>query len=139
MFACARQGPSRRWCFTLNNPAAGDHEGYLALAEEGGPASYIVLQLEVGESGTPHLQGHIVMRGATRFGAMRRLMPRAHLEKARGSVASNEAYCTKEEGRQDGPWRAGTAPKVGVTFSFARVHVPYGGYRPTVREDYLGP
>jgi len=35
-------------------------------------------------------------------------LERAHLEVMRGKFEQNEAYCTKDEDRLDGPWRLGT-------------------------------
>lgn len=95
----------RRWCFTLNNPADGEHVqdlwgGWRDL--RGG-----VCQLERGEGGTPHYQGYLEFTKTQRLSGVRRLLPRAHWAVARGSKEDNERYCTKEDGRQDGPWRHG--------------------------------
>lgn len=96
----------------MNNPAPGMTEGLLELAGEDDDqrARFIVYQLEVGESGTPHLQGYVVFKKPMRLSAVRQLIPRAHLDIARGTNEQNIAYCTKDETRRDGPWRAGTEP-----------------------------
>lgn len=81
---------STAWCFTLNNPVAGEPGESLA------DSRYYVYQLEQGEAGTPHLQGYIYFHKHKRLSAVKKLIPRAHWEAAKGSPAANHAYCTKE-------------------------------------------
>lgn len=50
---------------------------------------------EVGEEGTPHLQGFITFGRSYRLAALKKLQPRAHWEVARAKDAVN--YCTKGE------------------------------------------
>lgn len=56
---------------------------------------------EVGESGTPHLQGYIEFKSPVRWNTAVRLLPGAHIEKAKGDRQSNLAYT-----RKDGKWHS---------------------------------
>jgi len=73
-----------------------------------------VWQHEVGEGGTEHLQGYVNFSKSTRGGAVKKLagMERAHLEPRKGTKADNLRYCTKEEGRLDGPYYFPSKEKV---------------------------
>lgn len=57
----------------------------------------MICQLEVGESGTPHLQGYVEMKNPCRLAAMKKLIPQAHLEVSRGSKEQAIMYCLKED------------------------------------------
>lgn len=99
----ATQG--RRWCFTLNNPT--DAEQVQDLWGDWPRVQGGICQLEQGENGTPHYQGYVVFTGSTRLTAVKKLLDRAHWEVARGDGADNKKYCSKEEGRLQGPWSFG--------------------------------
>lgn len=92
---------AKHWCFTLNNP-----ETYPLATEEWG-ATYVVYQLETGNSGTLHLQGYVEFAGRQRLNSLRVLLPRAHWEKRLGPRENARAYCMKNEGRVEGPWEHG--------------------------------
>jgi hypothetical protein len=93
---------STRWCFTLNNWTPEEYDAIVAL-----DCKYLVVGKEVGEQGTPHLQGYIVFNGAKRLGGVKQLIPRAHLENAKGDSLQNYQYCIK-----DGDYfEQGTRPK----------------------------
>ena len=55
-----------------------------------------IIGKEVGESGTPHLQGYIEFKKKCRPLSLG-LTKKIHWEKARGSKEENEEYCSKEE------------------------------------------
>lgn len=57
----------------------------------------IVVGKEVGESGTAHLQGFIKFKEMKRLSAVKKLLPRAHWEAAKGSDQQNLDYCSKEQ------------------------------------------
>lgn len=83
---------ARRWCFTLNNWT---QEEYVALL--GTPlARYAVIGKETGDSGTPHLQGYLVLASPARLSAMKKLSPRAHWEPAIGTSQQAADYCKKD-------------------------------------------
>lgn len=84
---------SRGWCFTINNYTSDDEHHVFNLAWY---SKYVVCGKEVGESGTPHLQGYVYFQDAKTMSAVSAYLPRAHLEKARGTAEENYQYCTKE-------------------------------------------
>lgn len=93
-------GPSkcRAWCFTINNYTQ-DHWANLQLlvAADARP-SYLVVGKEIGDSGTPHLQGYAHWANSRGFAGVKALLggDAVHLEPARGSAAHNRTYCTKD-------------------------------------------
>ncbi len=97
---------SRGWTFTLNNPTEEDLT-FLRDPVFRAAASHYVAQLEVGSAGTPHVQGYVRWRNAKAFAPTKALLRNAHIEAARGSIEDNRKYCTKMDGRQDGPWLFG--------------------------------
>lgn len=82
------------WSITINNPTPQDEE-YIALARQKGWK--VEGQLEKGENGTPHYQ-LAVKTPQTRFSAMKKAFPRAHIEIARNAPAL-VSYVNKEETR----------------------------------------
>ncbi|ATP66716.1 Rep [Circovirus rongeur] len=88
-----KQGARGRWCFTINNYTAEEEQAVIALA---GEAKYLICGREVGENGTPHLQGFVNLKKKKRFAAMKEALGgRCHLEPARGDDCSNKDYCSK--------------------------------------------
>lgn len=115
-------GQARRWCFTLNNPGAGESPDEVKAALAGGKGfNYLVFQEEQGDNGTPHYQGYVEFDGSRRFAAVKRMLQRAHWEPAMGTSASNLHYCSKpvdgcdcahcasKPVRLRGPWIEGQA------------------------------
>lgn len=82
---------SRAWCFTLNNYTEEDVITFHDLECE-----YIIVGKEMGESGTPHLQGYVYFANARSFASMKKLNGKTHFEKAKGSPMDNYKYCSKE-------------------------------------------
>lgn len=82
---------STRWCFTINNWSPEDVTRLLQIDYR-----YLVFGREVGENGTPHLQGYIEFKGRKHFGAAKSaISARSHLERARGTAKENAEYCKK--------------------------------------------
>ena len=71
---------------------------------------YLIVQLEHGEDvSRKHWQGFVHYVGhAVRFSEMRKRVPGAHLEVARGSDEENKVYCSKVEGHDLGPFEYGS-------------------------------
>jgi hypothetical protein len=87
------QSRAKHWAFTLNNYTP-DDERRLSVLPAG--CVYIVYGREIGEIGTPHLQGHLTYTNRVRFNEVRAfLSERAHLEVARNCSASI-LYCKKD-------------------------------------------
>lgn len=88
---------SRNFCFTLNNPS---EEEFNLLRKEPPipPTRYTLFGSEVGESGTFHAQGTIVMSKPMTVYAVKKLesMKRAHVEIMKGRLEQSEAYCSKD-------------------------------------------
>lgn len=93
---------SRRWCFTLNNYTP-EEEAALQQLE----CRYMVYGREVASTGTPHLQGFVVFPSNKRDAAVRRLLPRAHVEAARGTTEQAVTYCKKDGNF----WEGGNVPQ----------------------------
>nr|WAE43197.1 MAG: replication associated protein [Cressdnaviricota sp.] len=85
---------SKRWCFTLNNPTDLECEVVCSIGASD-ECVYLICADEVGECGTPHLQGYVVFNRNFRFKKVTKLLPRAHFLVAKGSSADNKAYCSK--------------------------------------------
>lgn len=85
---------SRKWSFTLNNPTA-DEKSSLSDAQD--RYTYCIVGNEVGESGTPHLQGFIYFPSRVRMNTVKSVVgTRAHVEMSRGTIKQNFDYCSKD-------------------------------------------
>ncbi len=86
---------SYSWCFTLNNYTETDTAALLAL-DGNTDIAHIIFGREVGENGTPHLQGYIRFSKKKRIGGVKRFVgATAHVEVARNPVAAIQ-YCKKD-------------------------------------------
>jgi len=65
----------KNYCFTVNNYVANDE---IIFKEY--DCTYMVYGREVGESGTPHLQGYIVFHSQKTLSAVKKVHPTAHWE-----------------------------------------------------------
>lgn len=79
----------RSWCFTLNNYHDDDLHNM-----ESWMIKRLVCGAEIGESGTPHIQGYVTFTRGMRLYNCKKLLPSAHWEVARAIDAEN--YCMKE-------------------------------------------
>ncbi len=86
---------SRSWCFTHNNYTKKDIQTYLTQLSQ---AFLYIFQEEIGEDGTPHLQGVIKWKHQRYFNAMRKLQPKAHWTMTRDLQYSIN-YCNKKDTR----------------------------------------
>lgn len=87
---------SSRWVFTLNNPTE-DEEQHVTDFLTGPLSKYGIFGREVGNSGTPHLQGFIILHRAQRRSFLRNnLNARAHYEVAHGTSVQARDYCKKD-------------------------------------------
>lgn len=84
--------PSKRWCFTLNNYKEGDMEAIIKCCSSN--SSNYIIGKEVGESGTPHLQGYIEFNKKIR--PLNLIELGCHWEKAKGNREANIKYCSKD-------------------------------------------
>jgi len=83
---------SKHWVFTLNNWTEDEYEAVTKT-----DCVYLVVGKEVGETGTKHLQGYIVMPSLKSLAQMKKVIgDRAHLERAKGTASQNFVYCSKD-------------------------------------------
>jgi len=86
---------STNWVFTLNNYTDRDIENIATKWLENGAAG-VAYAKEVGDSGTPHLQGYVHMNNRTHLKTMKILSKRCHWEIMKGKLADSEKYCSKQ-------------------------------------------
>lgn len=82
---------SRSWSYTLNNPDDSDIEQFKSFI-----CSSHRCALEIGDEGTPHLQGCISFKKVYRLVGLKKLNPKVHWEITK-SVDHSMNYCTKGE------------------------------------------
>jgi len=103
---------ARAYCFTVNNPS--EDEVLVPQSWDVASYNYLVYQLEEGAEGTRHLQGYVQFTNPKDFDTFCKWFPRRpHVEVAKGTAKQNRKYCTKSEGRIDGPWEFGVLPEAG--------------------------
>lgn len=84
--------PAIRWCFTLNNYENIDISSIVLCFSNN--CKVAIVGKEIGESGTPHLQGYCEFKKKCRPKGL--LTDRIHWEKAKGNRDANINYCSKE-------------------------------------------
>lgn len=89
-----QDSPSKRWVFTLNNYVEDDISSFKLFCSSN--SSKFSVGREIGDSGTPHLQGYIELAVKKRFSFLKDVLPKAHIEKAKGNRDSNIVYTQKE-------------------------------------------
>lgn len=89
---------AKHWCWTLNNPTEQEIDEIDALGEElPEPFVYIVYGHELGESGTPHLQGYAALSVRKRLPYIKdAISARIHAEGAKGTPKQASSYCKKD-------------------------------------------
>lgn len=102
---------SRNYCFTYNN-YPDDYKDKLLTFYSDAKLKYLIAGEEKGESGTPHIQGHITLTNAATLKSLQKkftkLEIKLHLEQSKSPAKSIE-YC-KKEGQW---WDNGDAPAPG--------------------------
>lgn len=135
-----------RWCFTMNNPMVSGNDLTEKLKAIDNVKGF-VFQLEEGTNGTEHFQGYMEFhKKITMVGAKNLLGENPHMEAAKGDKESNLKYCTKEEGRKEGPWTWGTLlekkngnqGKRSDLNDFAMMIEEYGGITDEVMQAFPG-
>lgn len=95
-------GQSKYWCFTLNNYTDEEENTLQQWLTES--SDYATYGYEVGENGTPHLQGYFELHSKKRFTAVKSLLrgsglERMHLERRQGTAQQASDYCHKESNK----------------------------------------
>lgn len=100
----ASNSPSRSWCFTWNNPPPDAYDRIRVfrgdLVDASDRIAAVFIGREVSATGTPHLQGYLVMQRPCRLAHLRRTFPGVHFEVRRGTEPEAIEY-TKKEGNPD--------------------------------------
>lgn len=97
-------GKARSYCYTKNNYTQEEVEAIKAIE-----STYHVIGFEIGESGTPHLQGYIHFKNARSFKAVHKELFNAHIEPTKGTPEQASEY-SKKDGEY---WEQGECPKQG--------------------------
>lgn len=95
MFIQVMASTLKKMCFTLNNYTPEEEQIIRDYIQA--KALFGVYGHEVGEGGTPHLQGYINFHRSMSFKSVKKLLPRIHLEKAKGTDEQNLHYCSKQD------------------------------------------
>lgn len=84
------------WCYTINNYGPTTITALQALYP--GACTYVIIGEEVGESGTPHIQGYIEFVKRQRIITIKKIqcLAGAHLELRRGTPKAAADYCRKD-------------------------------------------
>lgn len=86
---------AKNWVFTINNWTADDE---IRLENAFNFCNYLVYGREIGDSGTPHLQGFMQLKDRKRMSQVKHLIgSRVHVEVARGTAQQASNYCKKDE------------------------------------------
>lgn len=125
-------GNCRIWCYTIHaDEEEGQHVAWPVAHQDNAPLydwvnkkcfRYTKYQVErAPTTGKIHLQGFLCLTRAMRLGELKRhYSDTAHWEVSRGTIAQNEAYCSKEETRVCGPFELGEKPQGGAETTKAR-------------------
>lgn len=114
---------SNRVCFTLNNYTEEDRCAIEHHFENSTDIKYGICGLEIGESGTPHLQGYLRVDIPAKQGSLlywRNRLPggsRCHFESARGNDRASRDYCSK-----DGPYIEVGSPNASSTDTWRDIY-----------------
>ena len=85
---------TRKWVFTLNNYSDENitqlHNEFLEKGNK------FICEKEIGESGTPHLQGFVMWKNSRNLSTLAKINKKIHWERAKGSVLQNKKYCSKD-------------------------------------------
>lgn len=87
-----KQPTMRNAVFTLNNWTPEERNALWTFK----PIKYMVIGEEVGEEGTPHLQGYAEFTYNVKFSTLKNLCSRVHWEKRKGSALQAAHYCMKD-------------------------------------------
>ncbi|AXH77070.1 MAG: putative viral replication protein [Circoviridae sp.] len=89
---------AKNWCFTLNNYTPVEEDAIKELIEDENKCTYGVFGREVGENGTPHLQGYLQLVNRKTLRQVKVMLgcDRVHLEIARGTATEAGEYCKKD-------------------------------------------
>lgn len=96
--------PANAWCFTLNNWTENEFKFLSSTLIKNKEKYFYIIGKEVGDGGTPHLQGYIALKAKKKkfrplptFEILRENNKNAmHFERAKGNRDQNYKYCSKD-------------------------------------------
>lgn len=91
-----RASASKKWCFTFNNYKENEIDELIKVLAPISDLYYFCK--EVGDSGTPHLQGFVEFTNKQRPMEVCKFTNKIHWEKMKGSIEENLEYCRKTDG-----------------------------------------
>lgn len=95
--------PSKHWCFTINNYDKADIDNIISISSSIVPK--YIFQEEIGDEGTPHLQGYLSFNTKKRpFSVFKKT--NIHWEKCR-NISASIKYCSKEDTKAGERWIRG--------------------------------
>ncbi|AXH73402.1 MAG: putative viral replication protein [Cressdnaviricota sp.] len=86
--------PAKRWCFTFNNYTESDYSSIVPILRQ--ECDKWIVGKEIGESGTPHLQGFFVFKTKKRPSSVFNFTKSIHFERTKGNDEQNIQYCSKD-------------------------------------------
>ncbi len=107
----ARRPEAYNWFLTLNNHSELETDELVKMATK--YCKKFMIQEEVGEEGTPHLQGSLHLLKKTRMSALSKWNKRIHWEITKNSAAADE-YCAKMETSTGKRWSKGFPREVKI-------------------------
>jgi len=78
------------WCFTLNNYTSNNYDDILNIKNK-----YLIIGKEIGECGTPHLQGYVEFKDKVSLKKLKKFNNKIHWEIRRGTAKQASEYCMK--------------------------------------------
>lgn len=90
-----RDTAKKAWAFTLNNYTEQEYTDLITFLNSAPDCKYIIGK-EVGEKGTPHLQGYIEFGKKQRFSENKAINKRINFSMAISNREDNVKYCSKE-------------------------------------------
>jgi len=94
-FTMTQSAPAKNWVFTINNPEEWHMEAIQSL-----DFGYLVYQVEVGDEGTPHIQGYVQLREKQRKSALLKHMKHHRWLEVFGSP-KNYGFWAKQRGTSE--------------------------------------
>lgn len=122
---------SRGWCFTCNNYTDDDIARVMDVQ-----CDYLIVGFEVGDEGTPHMQGYFYVKNKYRFfEAKRQLYPKFHIEIQKGTKIEALTYCMEDLDY----WEKGKRPRQGHRSDLDVIHYELKSGVPVsqIAEDYF--
>lgn len=90
---------NRAFCFTINHYEPAWREEIKCLFEAMN-VTYFIMGYEVGEKGTPHIQGYVYFKSPRAMTSVIKMLAKynnARIAIAGGTAAENQVYCSKAE------------------------------------------